>query len=256
MEIDPTRPNASRIYDYLLGGDHNFPPDQAVAEQLLAAIPELAQGMWLNRVFMHAAAAQLARLNFSCYLDLASGLPTQGYLHEHVPASAKVLYNDIDPATVAYGQQILGDRRHVRYVQSDLRQIETVLATADEFFAGERRVGICLIGVAYFIADEPLRHVLQQLYAWAAPGSQLAISMFDIDRGHAAAQQMLATYERLGTPLYPRTVAHTLDLAAPWQPSGAGLRPLESYAEADLQRTVISDRQRGKMGFGGLLLRT
>jgi hypothetical protein len=35
-DLDTTRPNIARAYDYLLGGKDNFPADRDLAEKLLA----------------------------------------------------------------------------------------------------------------------------------------------------------------------------------------------------------------------------
>src|SRR5262245_20871747 len=41
--IDPERPSAARMWDYLLGGAHNFAADRAVAEQAIAYMPQLPE---------------------------------------------------------------------------------------------------------------------------------------------------------------------------------------------------------------------
>ena len=34
-DMDPDRPTPARIYDYMLGGNNNFPADQQAAKQIL-----------------------------------------------------------------------------------------------------------------------------------------------------------------------------------------------------------------------------
>jgi len=60
MEIDTTKPNAGRIYDYYLGGSHNFEVDRRAAEQLLALIPSAKPGARLNRWFLYDVVERLA----------------------------------------------------------------------------------------------------------------------------------------------------------------------------------------------------
>jgi hypothetical protein len=38
-EVDPAEPSVARIYDYLLGGGHNFQSDRELARKLLAIQP-------------------------------------------------------------------------------------------------------------------------------------------------------------------------------------------------------------------------
>jgi hypothetical protein len=47
--IDTTKPNAERIYDYFLGGDHWFPVDQQVADQIEKQMPFIRELARLTR---------------------------------------------------------------------------------------------------------------------------------------------------------------------------------------------------------------
>lgn len=252
MEIDTTKPNSARIYDYLLGGKHNYPADRAAARQLLDALPGVRQGAYLYRYFLLEAVKRLVKEDFTCYLDLASGIPTEGYIHERVPENAKIIYNDIEPETVAYAREIVADKPNIRCIQGDMRQIEKILAEAEGFFGAERRIGICMVGVVYFIEDDALAHVFQRLYEWAAPGSMLAVNSFPLyDPAEWQAGQF---YKQIGVTLYGRHPDDLLRLAAPWQLVGE-FEQIESYAERNLPRFNVlpSDDSRGQVGYGGIL---
>lgn len=253
MDIDTTKPNSARIYDYLLGGKHNYPADRAAAKQLLQALPESRQGVYLYRYFLLEAVRRLTRSNFTCYLDLASGIPTEGYIHERVPETAKVIYNDIEPETVQYARQIVADKPNILCVQGDLRGIDTILEQAEDFFEGERRIGICMVGVVYFIEDDALRHVFQRLYEWSAPGSMLAVNSFA--RYEPEEWTAGKFYKQIGVTLYGRNSDELLQLAAPWQVMDE-LAPMESYAERNLPGfdVVPSEQTRGHVGYGGILV--
>lgn len=259
MESDPTRPNAARIYDYFLGGDHNYPVDQAAAQQLAQRIPEIPQGARLYRYFLQWASRELAKAGFTCYLDLASGLPTVGYLHELVPPSARIIYNDIDPETIAYAEEIVRPYPNVRCILSDLRNTTALLAEAEAVFGGERRVGICMVGISYFLTDAELAAVLRELAAWAAPGSWLAINVMTPAPAFATqAAHIRDFYAQLGTPLYARTEDELLRLGPDWQPV-APFQLIESFAEQGLGHlnlpVVPSEAVRGQLGIGGILAR-
>lgn len=259
MNADPKRPNAARIYDYFLGGDHHYPADEAAAQELAAMVPELPQAARLYRYFLQWASRELAQAGFTCYLDLASGLPTEGYIHELVPLTSRIVYNDIDAETIAYAQTIVHDHPNVICILSDLRNTEALLAQADTFFGGERRVGVSMVGVSYFLSDDELSTVLRTLAAWAAPGSWLAINAATPTPQLAEqTEKVRAFYARLGTPLYHRSAEDLLRLAPDWQPV-APFRLIEDYAEqglGHLQLPVVpSEAVRGQMGIGGLLQR-
>lgn len=257
MDDQPTRPNAARIYDYLLGGTHNRPVDRAAAEQMMQMMQHVPETARLYRSFLHSAVRELVQSNFTCYLDLASGIPTEGYIHELVPPSTNIIYNDIDPDTVRYAREIVGDRPNIRCLQGDLRQIDAILAEAESFFGAERRIGICLVNVSYFIDDEPLREVFQQLYNWCAPGSMLAVSAFDqANRLEEGFQQLMTFYRSIGVPLYSRSREELLQLASPWQES-TPLQPVEQFVDERVQRALLVDleQRRGELGYAGILIR-
>jgi len=257
MNADPTRPNAARIYDYFLGGEHNYPADQEAAKQLEQLAPELPQAARLYRYFVQWASRELAQAGFACYLDFASGLPTEGYIHELVPPTARIIYNDIDPETIAYAQEIVREYANVWCILSDLRDTAALLAQADRIFGGERRVGLCMVGISYFLTDDELAAVLRSLAAWAAPGSWLAINIATPTPQFAAiAERVRRFYAQIGTPIYTRTEADLLRLAPDWS-SVAPFQLIESYAEQGLGHLrlplVPSEEVRGQMGIGGLL---
>ena len=47
--VDASVPSAGRIYDYLLGGHHNFEVDRQAAEQILKLTPFIPKAMRLQR---------------------------------------------------------------------------------------------------------------------------------------------------------------------------------------------------------------
>jgi len=227
-EIDTDKPNAARIYDYMLGGSHNFEADRAAGERLLEFFPSLRNGMRTGRWFMHDVVERMATEKFDGYLDLASGIPTEGYVHELVP-DAKVLYNDRDAVTVAYARQILGDNPNVRYNQSDLNNIEALLNEASSFFGDNRRIGICFVGVAYFLEDAVVQQILDRLYEWAAPGSQLAMTWLIGDSQDERSRQIRDMYTKMGAALTVRDIDTVRALLDKWTIQEPGLIPLADW---------------------------
>lgn len=50
--IDFERPNAARLYDYYLGGAHNFASDRELGEQVTKVMPEVRAWARANRAFL------------------------------------------------------------------------------------------------------------------------------------------------------------------------------------------------------------
>lgn len=256
MEIDTSKPNAGRIYDYFLGGSHNFDADRAAAEQLLTLIPSARGGARLNRWFMYDAVERLAQAGFDCFLDLASGLPTEGYIHELVP-TARVLYNDIDPVTVAYGRDIVGTNPNVRYIQANIADMDTVLSAAASHFGPQRRIAVCFIGVTYFLEDAPLQAIFERLYDWCAPGSQIAMSWLAGEPGDVASfksSQFAAMYKRLNSPVFARELSSVHAMLSKWRISEPGLLPLGEWNGVDRWRVEAEGIEEAPLDIYGVLV--
>jgi hypothetical protein len=75
------------MYDYMLGGTHNFQVDREATEQFRAQMPDLADAAWANRGFHGRAARWLAtERGIRQFIDIGSGLPTQNNTHQVVRA--------------------------------------------------------------------------------------------------------------------------------------------------------------------------
>ena len=80
---DFDQPNIARIYDYYLGGSANFAVDRAVAERTLEVVPRELQYCRANRAFLARAVRTLVTEHgLDQFLDLGSGIPTVGNVHE------------------------------------------------------------------------------------------------------------------------------------------------------------------------------
>lgn len=215
MQIDTSKPSVSRIYDYVLGGHHNFDVDRAAAENILKFLPSYPTWARLNRWFLQMVATQWAEAGHSLVLDIGSGLPTAGHFHSALP-NARVLYTDNDPMTVAYANEVLGNNPQVKFLLADANEPSAILAAADQFLQS-RQVAIGVIGISYFLTDAQLKNLMQALYDWAAPGSVLALSYIYVDRNHPDFATMSAKYKGFsGSQTYMRDSDEIAQLCAPW----------------------------------------
>lgn len=95
--VDLEKPSAARMYDYLLGGNHNFEEDRELVERLLRIQPEIKRAAIMNRSFLRRAVLFMIENRVRQFLDLGSGIPTVGNVHEIVQAAAprsRVVYVD------------------------------------------------------------------------------------------------------------------------------------------------------------------
>jgi hypothetical protein len=218
MTIDTSKPHLGRIYDFMLGGHHNYEVDRLAAARILEVAPTYPKWARANRWFLQFVASQWQQQGRARVLDLASGLPTKGHFNEVMP-DARILFSDNDALSVAYGGDILADKPNMRYRRADIGNPETIIAEAQEFFADERAIAISCIGVAYLVPDAVLAKVLSMLHAWSAPGSVLAVTFGVWGEGdRTALEAALEAFRRhANAPMYVRTNEEMLALASPWR---------------------------------------
>jgi S-adenosyl methyltransferase len=97
--------SVARIYDYWLGGHDNFAADRAAALKVSEAAPEAQLMAVENRRFLRRAVRYLAAdAGITQFLDIGTGLPTQGNVHQvaqDINPAARVVYADNDPMVLA-----------------------------------------------------------------------------------------------------------------------------------------------------------
>jgi S-adenosyl methyltransferase len=175
-------PNPARIYDYLLGGKDNFPADRDVAEQLLAIAPVARDVVEDNRAFLRRVVRFLtAEAGIRQFIDLGSGLPTQGNVHEVAQADAadaRVVYIDNDAMVVTHSRALLAGDNTVA-VQADLREPERLLAHPEvrQLIDLDQPVALLLMAILHFVPDDEDPFGIVARFRDALPaGSYLAIS--------------------------------------------------------------------------------
>lgn len=250
---DASRPNAGRIYDYLLGGSHNFEIDRQAAQKVVEIGPFFPQLFRLIRWFLGEATRRLCDEGYRSFIDFASGLPTVDHIHEVSPEGTKVLYSDIDPVTAAYAKQIIGDDPNIRYVQCDASQPEKLLESSvvTELFGDERRMAFGFNGICYFLDDDTLAHSLRTIYDWAAPGSKLFMSDNDVVLTERSTE-MVKLYENLQS-LHIRKLDRVKELIQPWTICEPGFMPLEDWVGMDHKVTEEMTKLFGGPMVGAIL---
>jgi SAM-dependent methyltransferase len=180
--IDVSRPSAARVYDFFLGGAHNFAVDRVLAEQIAAMTPNIGETMRSNRAFLRRAVRVLVAEGVRQFLDIGSGIPTVGNVHEVAQDAApdcKVIYVDMDPVAVAHSQALLAGNDRTGVLCADLREPDRILAGARELALLDfsQPVAVLLAGVLHFVpdSDDPAR-ILARLRDAVAAGSYLLIS--------------------------------------------------------------------------------
>ncbi|MEU5465093.1 SAM-dependent methyltransferase [Streptomyces althioticus] len=200
--IDITVPSVSRMYDYYLGGSHNFEVDREAARKAMEFMPGLPKVMQANRAFMRRAVRYAVSEGVTQFLDIGSGIPTFGNVHEVARAAdpeARVMYVDHDPVAVAHSKVVLEGDDRADILAADLRKPQEILGSDEvgRLIDLNRPVALLLVAILHFVeeADDPYGAVAELREA-LAPGSMLVLTH--------------ATYE--GIPLPPERAEGAVDV--------------------------------------------
>lgn len=243
-EVDIDIPSAARMYDYYLGGSHNFAADRALAEETIGAWPDVKHLARANRAFLRRAVTALAADGVDQFLDLGAGIPTVGAVHEVACAAnpnARVAYIDADLVAVTHAAALLSGNSRTAVVHADLRDPAAVLAdpALTRVLDLRRPVAVLMLAVLPFVseADDPSGIVAGYRDA-TAPGSYLVLSHGTGEYRPEAAQRAADVYRRAANPitLRDRTAVSSLlegyELLEPglvdmihWRPEPDGERP-------------------------------
>ncbi|QGK69222.1 hypothetical protein GIY23_06460 [Allosaccharopolyspora coralli] len=202
--VDVTAANAARMYDYYLGGAANFAIDRDAADQVLALTPEVGKAARANRSFLSRAGTYLCEQGIDQFLDLGSGIPTVGNVHEiahRQNPQARVAYVDHEPVAVAHAHSLLEGNVRTSITHADLRDVNGVLTAPGvaDLLDFTRPVGLLAVGVLHFVADadDPIG-ILASYRAACHPGSYLVCS-------HGASVTLTGVEATTGTRLYRNT---------------------------------------------------
>ena len=128
----PDIPSAARIYDYLLGGKDNYPADRAVAESMIAQLPNVRLAVQWNRAFLRRVVRYLiVEAGIRQIIDIGAGLPTADNTHEVVleaSPEARVVYVDHDPVVLAHARDMLHNVPNTAIIDQDLLKPDEILA--------------------------------------------------------------------------------------------------------------------------------
>jgi len=157
--VDTSRPSPARIWNYTIGGKDNFAADRQAASAVLEAMPSLAMTARLTRQFQADAVRRLLARGVRQFLDIGTGLPAAGAIHEIAQGEApetRVVYVDNDPLVLAHARALLrsGPEGSCAYLSADLREPGKILAHAAETLDLEQPTAIFLLMVLHFIPDD------------------------------------------------------------------------------------------------------
>lgn len=201
-QIDINIPNVARTYDYLLGGAHNFAPDRLFAALVERNMPQIRDAVRLNRNFLRRAVNFMIGLGIRQFLDIGSGIPTVGNVHEVAQAAdplCRVVYVDKEPMAVVHSRLLLEGNDRATAIQADIREPEAILSHPEtlRLLNFDEPIGLLMLLVWHFVPDDEDPPGLLARYRDAlAPGSYLALSHITSDDATAGLHNMVNEVRR------------------------------------------------------------
>jgi len=179
----PDIPSAARVYDYLLGGKDNYPADRAVAESMIAQLPNVQLAVRWNRAFLRRVVRYLVdEAGIRQIIDVGAGLPTVGNTHEiaqDADPEARVVYVDHDPVVLAHARSMLHNVPGTAIIGRDLTEPERILAdpAVRELIDFGQPTALLFLSILHFVADcDDPAGLITRLLAPFPAGSHVAIS--------------------------------------------------------------------------------
>jgi hypothetical protein len=175
----------------------------------------VVQGARDNRAFLGRAVGFMAEQGIRQFLDIGTGIPTQGNTHEIVQSIAvesRVAYVDNDPIVMAHARALLRSTPQGRtsYIEADLREPDTILGHPDVLAVVDfdQPVAVVIVGTLMFINDAEDPVGLVKRFTSAVPqGSYLAISHVTADFDPEGMAASARAYNTGPIPFTPRTGA-------------------------------------------------
>ncbi|MEU8892763.1 SAM-dependent methyltransferase [Streptomyces sp. NPDC048442] len=236
--IDISMPSVSRIYDFYLGGSHNFEVDREAARRAMEFMPGLPKIMQANRAVMRRAVRHALSQGVTQFLDIGSGIPTFGNVHEVAQAAepgARVVYVDHDPVAVAHSQAVLAGNDLAAVIAADLRKPREILdhPALGQLIDLERPVALLLVAVLHFIedADDP-QGAVATLRDALAPGSMLIVTHASYEGVPVTEEQAggaVDVYQKIKNPLIMRSRAEVARFFEGYEMVAPGLVPMADW---------------------------
>lgn len=251
--VEVTVPNAARMYDYALGGYHNFAVDREFVERAEKLMPGAILLGHVNRAFVRRVVRWLIDAGIRQFLDIGSGIPTLGNVHEIAQAAApdsRVIYVDIDPVAVAHSRAILRDNPKVGVIQADLRRPADILYHPDvvQLLDFAQPVAVLLNAVLHFVSDDDdPAGILTQITDALVRGSYLTMTHGTLITERVAGQQgVQQLYQQTPTSVHYRTAEQLkelmagLDIVAPGVVSVTDWHPDPEEADDPPQQGILA----------------
>jgi hypothetical protein len=195
---------------------------------MMAATNSTPRSYRMNRSFLRRAVKFMVENGIDQFLDLGSGIPTVGNVHEiaqSINPDVRVVYVDNESVAVSHSRRMLAGDPNTVIIDADLRDTRAVLGhpLTQKMLDFGKPIGLLMVAIFHFIpdGDHPVQIVARYRDAMRG-GGFLAMSHFTgDDQAVRLAANGAQWYQRTANPLIMRTRAefeallHDVELVPP-----------------------------------------
>jgi hypothetical protein len=177
--VDANRPTDARVHDYALGGKDNYAIDRAYGQRLLEALPDIDRAAVENARFARRAIRHLRSTGVDQFLDIGSGMPRRGNVHEVAGPESTVIYVDYDPVVVGHYRALLDGDPSVTAIHASVTEPARILAdpAVEAMIDFARPVGLLMTYLLQLVTDDQDPAGIMRSFHEALPsGSHLVLS--------------------------------------------------------------------------------
>jgi hypothetical protein len=236
--IDPGVATAARLYDYWLGGHDNFAADRIAALKVSDLWPEAPLVARENRRFLRRTVRFLVgEAGIRQFLDLGTGLPTKGNVHQVAQAiapEARVVYVDNDPMVLAHARA-LKTGAGATVIRADLHEPDTIPGHPDarRLIDFSQPVAVLFVAVLHFVGGLDAHAAVARFISAAVPGSYLVLSHVTAEEENPQAAAGTAVYASTANPIFARPRAKILEFFDGLRILEPGLVPVAQWRPDD-----------------------
>jgi O-methyltransferase involved in polyketide biosynthesis len=259
VESSTSKPSEARVYDYWLGGACNWAVDRQFGDEAIKNYPDMPMIAQENRKFLYRAVSHLLRRGIRQFVDIGSGLPTAGNVHQIAerenPGQARVVYVDHDPIAYAHSAILLDEEgdpdRHralcvdlVDYAELWRQVLDTGVIDPAE------PIGLLMVAVLHFV--KPDRHPEEAVafYRNQLPSGSFLVITHGSTEGQstetmAEADKVRSAYEEKGTSAgWFRSRAEIETFFGGWPIIGPGITWTATWSDGVLPTDYTGDPAR------------
>lgn len=183
QKIDTSVPHSARIWNYWLGGEDNYPVDEAAGDAYTEVFPGIVTIARSSRGFLRRAIAYLvSEAGIRQFLDVGTGLPTAQNTHQvaqGLAPEARIVYVDNDPMVLAHARTLLHSTAEgaTAYIDADVTDPDRILEVAARTLDFGRPTALILSNILGHVADhDQARSIVTRLMEALPSGSYLSIN--------------------------------------------------------------------------------